>query len=132
MKLNRNIMAITIAVGLGVSVMESAQAANWIDTTKGPRLSTLAQEKKLVTLDDFKSLKKGDKLVASCPLMKETYVTTIRDVDSKGHVKIQETKKGYALGGCNIVLQKKAHSKEVDSVMVCPDGTLRPVSCKTM
>lgn len=122
------IAALGLVLGLGV-VMTPSVRAELADTTKGSRL-TVAQP--LRTVDDFKSLRQGDKIAAYCPMMKETYVTTIRNVDSKGHATIKETKSGYAVGGCNIILQKNANSKEVSTVMKCPNGKVLPVECSKM
>lgn len=122
------IAALGLALGLGAVITPSANAVP-VDTAKGVRLDT-AQP--LRTVDDFKSLRKGDKIAAYCPMMKETYITTIRNVDSKGHATIAETKKGLAVGGCNIILQKNANSKEVSTLMICPSGKVLPVNCSKM
>lgn len=124
------IAALGLVLGLGVVITPSVRA-ELTDTTKGPRLA-LTQGEPLRTVNDFKSLRKGDKIAAYCPMMKETYVTTIRNVDSKGHATIQETKKGYAVGGCDIILQKNAGGKEVSTLMRCPNGKVLPVVCSKM
>lgn len=120
------IVALGLALGLGAILAPSMKAES-TDTTKGARLMT-----PLRTVEDFQNLTKGDKIVAYCPMMKETFITTIRDVDSKGHATITETKKGLEVGGCEILLQKDSDSKEVKTLMVCPDGKVRPVVCSKM
>ncbi|MDR0534657.1 MAG: hypothetical protein LBH01_11970 [Verrucomicrobiales bacterium] len=137
------ITALSLVLGLGATLGTASvkadfsdltgrnNQAQWVNTTKGPRL-TVTQEKSLRTVEDFQSLNKGDKIAVYCPLMKETFVTTIRDVDSKGHAKIKQTSKGYEVEGCNIILQRKDSSRETDTVMVCPDGKVRPVECSKM
>ena len=117
-------------LGLGLLSVTSSQA-EVISTTKGERLAVTGestQGTRLSTLADFKSLRKGDKMSVYCPMMKSTTVTTIRNADSKGHVKITETGEGYAVGGCNVILKKQS-DKQVKSVMVCPDGSVQPVEC---
>ncbi len=119
-----------LLLALGVMVTPSLKAES-IDTTKGARLAVI-QGESLRTVEDFKSLRKGDKISAYCPMMKETLVTTIRNVDSKGHATVTETKKGYEVGGCDIFLQKNVASKEVSTVMKCPDGKILPVVCSKL
>lgn len=124
------IAALGLALGLGV-VMTPSVKADWTETTKGARL-TVTQGEPLRTVDDFKSLRKGDKVAAYCPMMKETFVTTIRNVDSKGHAVIKETKKGFEIGDCNITIRKTGVGKETQTVMTCPDGRVLPVVCSKM
>lgn len=120
------VAAITLALGFTtLATINTSQAAT-VDTSKGTRLATATP---LRTIEDFKGLQKGDKISVRCPMMKETAVTTVRDVDSKGFAKITETSKGWKLNGCNIVLKRVAGSKEVKSFMVCADGTLTPAEC---
>ncbi len=128
MKLNVKFAILGMALGLGIFAANSVQAVS-VETTKGARL-VAAQP--LKTVADFKALQKGDKIAAYCPLMKTTYVTTVRDVDSKGHATITDTGKGLKVGGCSIILEKAASGKEASTKMVCPDGTLRPVQCGKM
>jgi len=136
MKLNQKMIAITLAVGLGAFAVSTTQAAVYKDTTRGPRLTTTSvapmQGERLTTLEDFKNLRKGDKIASWCPMMKKTIMTTVRNVDTKGHVKIEETKEGLKMNGCNIVLRRQGASKEVRSLMVCPDGTLTPIECRKL
>ena len=118
------------------------QASTWIDTTKSPRLTTdskanaqhypTKEVRSLSTLNDFKSLEKGDRIAYWCPMMKKTVVTTVSNVDTKGHAQIRQTRQGLKMDGCNIVLKRKSGSREVDSMMVCQDGTLRPIACRLM
>lgn len=126
----------TMALGLGAFAAPTTQAAAYKDTSRGPRLTTTSvapiQGKRLGTLEDFQSLRKGDKIASWCPMMQKTIVTTVRNVDTKGHVKIEETKEGMKLSGCSIVLRRQGASKEVRSLLVCPDGTLTPVECRKM
>ena len=112
-----------------------ANPATAAETTKGQRFDTAAQSvelKQLKTEGDFKSLSKGDKIVAYCPMIKKVVVTTVRNVDSKGRVKVIETKDGAVLDGCNIKLVRKPGSKEVSAVMVAKDGKAMPVECSVM
>lgn len=142
MKLNKNIIAVSLVVGLGTFVVQSTHASKWIDTGRGPRLTTSSKAsvhdhatmegRRLSTLDDFKNLRKGDKIASWCPMMQKTTVTTVRDVDTKGHVKMRKTQQGLKMEGCNIVLKRSIGTREVNSYMVCPDGTLTPVQCRKM
>lgn len=135
MKLNHRIIAMTLAAGLGTFAFQAGQAGNRIETGKGVRLDTSipaakVQGKDLRTVEDFRSLRKGDKIASYCRMMKATTFTTVRNVDSKGHLQLTETRDGLKMEGCNIVLQRKGGHREVNSVMVCPNGTLTPVQCR--
>lgn len=132
MKLKRNLIAVTLALGLGGLGTQTTQASVYHDSGRGPRLATANKSDTLSTLEDFKNLQKGDQLAAYCPMMKKTIVTTVRNVDGRGRVILKETKEGLKMDGCNIVLQRKSGSKEVHSKMVCPDGTLSPVQCSKL
>lgn len=126
------VMGLILGASLLASPVAKAEAkAEPVDTSKGSRL-VLPHGAPLRTVEDFQSLGKGDKISAYCPMMKETYTTTIRDVDSKGRATVTETKKGFEIGGCDIVLQKKADSKEVTTLMRCPNGKILPVECTKM
>lgn len=135
MKINRKIVLGSLVLGLGFMLTQNSQAGIWIETSKGPRLTTGFHSKDsrtLLTVHDFKQLKKGDRVKSWCPMMQETTISTIRDVDSKGHVKIKETHRGHKLSGCNIIVRRKALVNETETVMVCPDGTLTPIECRKM
>jgi hypothetical protein len=142
MKFNKNVIAVSLVVGLGTFVAQSTQASTWIDSGRGPRLTTSSKAsmhdhstmegRRLSTLDDFENLREGDRIASWCPMMKKTIVTTVRDVDTKGHVKMRETRQGIKMKGCNIVLKRKGGSRQVDTMMVCPDGTLQPAQCRLM
>lgn len=116
-----NIKTAVMGLILGASLLlvTPLLKAESVDTTKGTRLS-VTQGDALRTSDDFESLHQNDKIMAHCPMMKETHVTSIRNVDSKGHATIQETKNGYVASGCTTALQKKPGSKEVSAAMACP------------
>ena len=88
--------------------------------------------KRLNTESDFASLAQGDRIVAYCPMTKKVMVTTVRNIDSKGRVKIIETKDGAMLDGCNIKLVRKSGSKEVSAVMVAKDGKAIPIECSVI
>lgn len=114
-----------------------------METTRGTRLTTSHHEsnqyesnyrgERLTTMQDYRNLRKGDRVSSWCPMMKRTTVTTISNVDTKGHVKMEQTRQGTKMNGCNIVLQRKpGNTKEVNSMMVCPDGTLRPTHCSKL
>lgn len=134
MKLNKNLIAISLALGLGALVAPTAQSAHSEQSSKGARFTAThpshIEGERLTTMHDFKGLKKGDRVSSYCPMMNKTTVTTIRDVDSKGHAKLTQTRDGMNMDQCNIVLRRKTGSKEVQSMMVCPDGTLTPVECR--
>jgi len=148
MKINHTTTLIMASVISLVATASLSHATTTMDTTKGERITLSgnnymdnendkgatrmtsdSDSASLTTLNDFKSLKKGDRISSWCPMMNKTYVTTVRDVDSKGHVKIKQTKRGMVIKGCNVILQRQPGGKEVQSMMVCPDGKLRPVEC---
>jgi hypothetical protein len=130
MKLSKNTLAIMLAVSaLALPIL---QASTWVETSKGPRISTQGEGKPLKTAEDFMSLKKGDKVEAYCPMMKKTFTTTITDVDSKGRQKVTRTTAGWDADGCDVKIMKNKDSKETHTMMVCPDGTLTPVECRKM
>jgi hypothetical protein len=132
MKLSKSTLAIILAVSaLSLPIL---QAATWVETSKGPRMSADGKHegKVLNTADDFMNLKKGDKVEAYCPMMKKTYTTTITDVDSKGRQKVTRTTAGWDADGCDVKIIKNKDSKETHTMMVCPDGTLTPVECRKM
>jgi hypothetical protein len=129
MKSSMRIASAVLAAGLGFLAATGLQAA-LVDTSKGSRLALPSQGTRLTTEQDFRSLREGDKVVVHCPMMKTTHVTYIRNVDSKGHAKVTETKQGWKVSGCNIIVQRKGGSKETSTMMVCPDGTLTPVHCR--
>lgn len=108
-------------LGIGLLIVVSSQAAV-IQTTKGDRLSVSG----LATPEtvSFKSEAKAN----SCPMMKKSIVTTVRDVDSKGHVTVAETGVGISHEGCSTVQQRDT-ANQVQSVMVCPDGSAQPMTC---
>lgn len=111
----------------------TTQASTHKDGGRGSRLTTSSnatvEGKRLTTMSDFENLKHGDKVAAWCPMMKRTYVTTIHNPDGRARVDFTKTKHGMKMDGCNIVLHRKAGSREVQSMMVCPDGTLTPIHC---
>lgn len=132
MKLSKNTLALLLT--LSALALPTLQAATWVETTKGPRMTAEGKhEGKLLTAEeDFASLKKGDKVQAYCPMMKKTYTTTITDVDSKGHQKVTKTSAGWDADGCDIKIMKNKNDKGTHTMMVCPDGTLTPVECRKM
>ena len=129
MKSSMRIASMALAVGLVFLATNGLEAA-LVDTSKGARLALPNQGTRLTTEQDFRSLRGGDKVVVHCPMMKTTQLTYIRNVDSKGHAKVTETKQGWKVSGCNIIVQRKGGSKETSTMMVCPDGTLTPVYCR--
>lgn len=136
MKLNNKMTAVTMALGLGLFAFQSSQAGIWVESGKGSRLATTsnatAYSGDLNTQEDSRSLHQGDRVSAYCPMMKKTIVTTVTNPDGKMHKKEYKTKEGLSSENCTIVLQRKGSSKELQSVMVCPDGTLTPVQCRLM
>jgi hypothetical protein len=140
MKKMNNVTAMGMVMSFGALVLQPAQAAHVMETSKGIRLNTgehmssysRMDGENLSTVADFKNLRKGDRVASWCPMMQKTTVTTIRNVDTKGHVKMTETHQGLKMNGCNIILRRTAGTKEVESFMVCPDGTLTPIECRKM
>lgn len=115
---------LALALSVGIFTFTPAQAAQ-IETTKGLRL-TVAQE----STTTFKSARTVGKI--HCPEMKNTVASTTSNVDSKGRSKVHGTQEVYAAGSCSTIQQKNASTKESQSVMVCPNGTLTPGSCHKM
>jgi hypothetical protein len=109
-----------------------------MESTKGIRLNTGTHNlhhmrmhgENLTTVAEFKNLRKGDRISSWCPMMERTTISTIRNVDTKGHAKMNETHQGLKMNGCNIILRRTAGTKEVESLMVCPDGKLTPIQCR--
>ncbi len=134
MKTTIKLAAYTAILTLGLWGATTTQASTYKDSGRGPRLTTSSnatvEGKRLTTMSDFENLKHGDKVAAWCPMMKRTYVTTIHNSDGRGRATFTKTKNGMKMDGCNIVLHKKSgNSREVQSMMVCPDGTLTPTHC---
>jgi hypothetical protein len=102
----------------------------WEKTTKGQGLTL----KPLRSLEDYRQLRLGQRLVLRCPRMGTTIYTTVRDVDGKGRLRLVETREGwrFSAGGCTILLMRHGAEKTVRSMMVCPDGTLAPIHCYQM
>ena len=132
MKLNATIITLLIILGLGLTPLNCSEATI-IKTTKGYRLDTTKWKTvPLNEIKDFQALKEGDKVAVYCPMRKRYLVTTIHNVDSKGRVKIKKTRLGFEMDECNVVLQRKPGKKETQAMIVCPDGTLRPTTCKKL
>jgi len=130
MKTSIKFTVLAATLGLGLLSITSSHSAV-VSTTKGDRITVSGVSttgSRLNTLADFKNLNRGDKVSVYCPMMKSTTVTTIRNADSKGHVTITETSRGLDVSGCNIILKRQS-GNQVQSLMVCPDGSVRPVEC---
>ncbi|MES2309311.1 MAG: hypothetical protein V4507_10685 [Verrucomicrobiota bacterium] len=111
-----------MALALGTITAVSSQAA-WVETTKGPRLTT-SQSIHSTGL-------KGDSVsIAHCPMMTKKAVTYISSVDSKGRIQRTSTGTEY-VGPCGTQLIRTAN-KEVKNVMVCDQTTAVPVACSKM
>lgn len=123
----KHILAIITGVSL-LSLTSGVLAAGSVETTKGTRLVPAAP----ATSSELSNLKKGDKLRIYCPMMKTTLYTVVRNVDSKGHVKLTETTGGLVGKKCRVVMKRDPDSKQVSSQMICPDGSVVPVTCEKM
>ena len=130
MKLNITKVFLILTVGLGTLITYQSHAG-LVKTNKGYRLDDTKWERiPLKDLEDFKSLKKGDKIAMYCPARNRMLVVTVRDADSKGRVKIKETRRGWDVGGCHVVLQRTPGQRETRQMIVCPicpKGTLHPM-----
>lgn len=129
-----NITKALLAIVLGLSLTLSYQSeAKMVKTTKGYRLDTTKwTTTPLKDIEDFKSLKKGDKIAVYCPMKKRYMVTRIYNVDSKGRVKFKKNSSGWEMDDCGVVLKRKPGKKEVEPMIVCPDGSLNPTICKKL
>lgn len=132
MKLNITKVFLISAIALGTLATYQSNAG-LVKTTRGYRLDdTKWTTVPLKEVKDFQTLKEGDKVAVYCPMRKRYLVTTIRNVDSKGRVKIKETQSGWKMDECNVVLQRKPGSQKTQTMIVCPDGTLNPTTCKKL
>jgi len=85
--------------------------------------------RRLATWNDFENLRQGDQVSSWCPKLQARQVETVRQVDRQGRARFTETRNGMKMNGCNIILRSKSGSREVDSVMVCPDGSIARIEC---
>lgn len=127
-----NIIKIFLLLTIITGILTPYQSnANLIKTSKGYRLDTTKWKTvPLKELKDFQTLKEGDKIAVYCPMKKRYMVTTIRNADSKGRIKIRETRTSWDMEECGVVLKRKPGKREVQPMIVCPDGTLNPTICK--
>lgn len=116
-----NIKMTLFVAAFGLITAVSTQAAS-VQTTKGDRLSVSGTSA-------YAALYTSAGKATSCPMMKKTTVTTVRNADSKGHATITETSTGIDHSKCNTIQQRDVASNQVQSVMVCPDGSAQPASC---
>lgn len=129
-----NIIKIFLILAIGFCMIPTYQGhAERVKTSKGYRLDTTQWKTvPLKEVEDFKTLRKGDKIAVYCPMKKRYMVTTIRNADSKGRIKIRETRTGWDMEECGVVLKRKPGKREVQPMIVCPDGTLNPTTCKKL
>ncbi|MBX7158345.1 MAG: hypothetical protein K1X66_08175 [Verrucomicrobiae bacterium] len=123
-------LVLTLTSGI---ITINASNAERVKTSKGYRLDTTQWKTvPLKDVEDFKTLRKGDKIAVYCPMKKRYMVTTLRNADSKGRVKIREARSSWDMEECGVVLKRKPGKREVQPMIVCPDGTLNPTTCKKL